>query len=278
MTDARSSAVGLSAARIIVGVAVLVKAAIVGPILLELSAPGAIRLPMESWLPLLPAGSVPVVIAAWLLSGAAFLVGWRTSAASAVLCVTQIAVLLGDQQLYSNHLYLLTTVVALLGLADAGAALSLDARRRGASGRPADGPVMLLKAQVTIVYGFAALAKLNLPFLSGAVVGQVLGHASILPFPDALRTFTVMATLAWLAILLEGFLAIAFWFDRLRPAGVVTGVALHLSFVLFMMKPLDLVVFGMIMFALYLLHLQNVPRWLEGRIFPRSMPTPGAST
>lgn len=248
----------LGVARATIGVAALLKAGVVGPILLGLAEPGAIRLPFPG-LPPLPAAAVPGILAVWIGAAATLALGWRTRASAGLLCLTLVTVLLGDQQLYSNHLYLLATLVGLLGLADAGAAVSLDARRSGIRERVPGWPVALLKLQVTIVYGFAALAKLNLVFLSGAVMNAYLGRGAPLGFPEALRTVGVMAPLSLAAIGVECFLALAVWSRRWRPAMFVTGLAFHAAIVLGMPSTGELVVFSLAMFALYLLFLDAEP-------------------
>lgn len=247
-----SRAVG--AARIAVGTAALLKLAILAPILLALRDPSVLRLPVASWLPPLPPGAVPILIGVWLVAGCAFTIGWRTRWAGVVLCLALVCALFGDQQLYSNHLYLLLTVTGLLTLADSGAARSLDARRTGGKRRIPAWPVTLLKVQVSIVYGFAALAKLNLPYLSGAVLNAYVGRDSILPFPEAARSFEILAALAWLSILVEAFLAVAFWSRRWRVAAIAVGVIFHLGVIVFFATPAELVVFALIMFALYPLY------------------------
>lgn len=245
----------VAVARIVVGAAVLLKAGVLVPTLLALRDPAVLRVPMASWLPALPADAVPAVIGVWLVSGTAFLLGWRTRLAGGVLAAVVLITLLGDQQLYSNHLYLAVTLTALLTLADAGAALSLDARRRGARPRVTAWPVTLLKLQVTIVYGFAALAKLNLVYISGAVLNTQLGWGSLVAVPDALRRWEVMSVLALVSILAEAFLALALWSERWRPVGFGLGLAFHAAIVLGMDPTGELIVFSALMFALYLLFL-----------------------
>src|SRR5690606_26430882 len=63
-------------------------------------------------------------------------------------------------QFYSNHLYLLALVVSIL-------ALGAPARGKG-SGAP--WAAALLMAQVTIVYAYAGLAKLNPSWIAGDVL------------------------------------------------------------------------------------------------------------
>ena len=58
----------------------------------------------------------------WVLVAIAFVIGWRTRVAGAVLgCLIGYSLLL-DQQLYSNHLYLLFLIVVLLTISAAAAA------------------------------------------------------------------------------------------------------------------------------------------------------------
>lgn len=249
----------LGMARVLVGIAALAKASIVIPVLSALADPTAFRLPLASWIPALSHVFIPVVVGVWLVAAIAFLVGWQTPWAGGALLVALTTVLVGDQQLYSNHLYLLATVVGLLTLAGAGRTVSLDARGAEEPSRSPRCAVLLLKMQVSIVYGFTALAKLNVTFLSGAVLGAVLGRGSLLTFPDGARTFTVMASLSGGAILVEMFLAAALWSPRWRPVAVAVGVLFHLSIVLFVGPVLELVVFALIMFALYLIHLEDPP-------------------
>lgn len=251
-----SRAVGF--ARVAVGTAALLKVAILAPVLLALDDPVWLRLPVASWLPPLPAEAFPAVVALWVVAGAAFALGWRTRPAGGALCLALLYTLLADRHLYSNHLYLLLTVTTLLTLADSGAALSLDARRTGGRARIPAWPVLLLKIQLSVVYGFAALAKLNLPYLSGGVLNAYLGRKALLPFPDAARTVAVMAALAWTSIALELFLAAGFWSRRRRRAAVLAGIAFHATAVLLLPAAAELVVFAIVMFGLYVLHFEDV--------------------
>lgn len=237
------------------GVAALFKLAVLVPSFMAIRDPRILRLPMSQWLGPLPSELIPAVIGAWGVAGFVFLFGWHTRTAGGVLSLAMLMTLLGDQQLYSNHLYLALTLTVLLTVADAGAAISLDARRSGTRAEVPLWPVTLLKLQVTIVYGFAALAKLNLVYVSGAVLNAQLGWGSILPFPDGLRRWEVMSVLALLSILTEAFLAVALWSPRLRSVGFGLGLAFHIAIVLGMDPAAELIVFSLLMFSLYLLHL-----------------------
>jgi hypothetical protein len=223
-----------------IAVAALAKAMLLAPLFLALAEPGTARFSVAAWIPVLPAGAILPVWCVWMLAGVAFLLGWHTRWAGGALFVALVCVLSGDQQLYSNHLYLLATIVGLFTLLETG----WVAR-----------PILLLRLQVSIVYGFAALAKVNVAYLSGAVLNIYIGHGSVVPFPDGLRVAVVMAPLAWLSIIGEGMLATGFWLPRWRMGATVLGVLMHVGMVLFLGTPLALAVFAVMMFALYVLHL-----------------------
>jgi predicted DCC family thiol-disulfide oxidoreductase YuxK len=204
-----------------------------------------------------------LVIGLWLVGGVMLMVGWHTRLGG-VMLVTALAVsLLSDQQTYSNHLYLMLPVAALFTVADSGAALSLDARRTGASDWVPGWPVWLLCAQVSIVYGFAALAKLNPDFMSGSVVAAYLRREGPLAIPGAWRSLEPMLILSLVAICSEAFLAFALWMPRWRPAAMVVGLGLHLFIAAWLSPTSSLVVFSLLMLPLYLLFLEAVP---EGRV------------
>lgn len=213
-------------ARAAVGVAVLLTLVQEAPRLLALSDPGSLRMGWRVGLPPLPDGAGwGLLIAAGILA-AAFLVGFRARWSGALLCVTLTAILLTDRQLYSNHLYLLNLEVGLLALADAGRARGLDGRRV-----PDEGvrvwPLVLLMAQVSVVYFFAGLAKLNLEFLSGAVLASLLGST-----PGGFEAIEgwapALAAAAALVAVVEAGLAAALWSRRLRRLAAAAGGLMHL--------------------------------------------------
>lgn len=259
LVSATSPARPLAVARIVVGAAALLKLVALATYASRLFSPGMLRVPY-GWAPVLPAVVVWALVALCLAAAAAFLLGWRTRWAGAFLTFSIGALLLVDQQLYSNHLYLLGLTVLLLTLADSGATLSLDARDDRPRAQVPRWPVTLLKIQVTIVYGFAAVAKLNVEYLSGAALNSSLARQGVLAFPELLRTVEVLAPLAVITVMIEMVLALALWSARLRPAAFVLGMLLHLVIIVSMDPRLDLVVFSMVMFSMYLLFMDAAPK------------------
>jgi hypothetical protein len=107
------------------------EAADLGPVLLTLARGEVIRLPFWRWAPDISVGMAWLLVALWAAAGAGLLLGWRSRWTGALLVAVMAAVLLLDQQLYSNHFYLLILLSLLVTAADSGAALSLDALRVG---------------------------------------------------------------------------------------------------------------------------------------------------
>jgi predicted DCC family thiol-disulfide oxidoreductase YuxK len=118
-----------------------------------------------------------------------------------------------------------------------------------------------LKTQVSAVYGFAALSKLNREYLAGITVGAYVSPAVLAPLPDPLRT-AVLLGWSWSSIALELFLAGALWIAPLQPMAFLAGLMLHTAMVLLLPPRLgfQLAIFAIEMFALYLVFLAAPPR------------------
>jgi predicted DCC family thiol-disulfide oxidoreductase YuxK len=249
----------LGVARIGLAVAALLELPNSAGTLLRLAEPSVIHAPYLDWTPRVSAPIAAAAIGLWLASALVFMVGWRTRVAGTVLTATLASVVLLDQQLYSNHLYLMVLAAGLLTLADSGAAISLDARRAGSRDWVPGWPVWLLCLQVTFVYGFAALAKLNPDFLSGSVVASYLRRDGPLAVPDAWRSLEPMLVLSILAVLTEAFLAVRLWSRRWLPAAMVAGLGLHVFITGWLTPTASLLVFSVLILPLYLLFLDAAP-------------------
>jgi len=236
-------------ARIGVGAAAVIRAVDGTPVLLGLSDPHLLRVPYLSWLQ--PSTSISLtLILLWVAAATAFTLGYRTRIAGALLTGVLMLVLVYDRQTYSNHLYLMMLLVGLLTVADSGAALSVDARHGRGAAVCSGGAVLLIKAQVSIVYGFAGLWKLNEAFLSGLVLASQLG-TGLVGFPDRFRTPYLLALVSAGAVCTEIAIAVGLWFRRSRTAAIGLGVALHGVIALFMAPTVQLIVFAMELVVLY---------------------------
>jgi hypothetical protein len=192
-------------------------------------APGTVTLPLTG-LPTLPHAAVPWLVGMWVCGAIAFMAGWYRRTAGVVLLGLMAYPLLMDERTYSNHLYLLCLLVLILTWAD------------GVTART------LLRVQLSIVYAYAALGKINLSFLSGA---------ALLPYtrtvlPESWIRFEVLAPFALATLLAEGFLAAAFWSDRLRPWAWTLGLVLHVGAVAMVQQGrMGVLIFGLAMIGLY---------------------------
>jgi hypothetical protein len=242
-------------ARIVIGLAVLLK--LVGGIriLTRLTEPTTIKLPMFAWLPAPTPATVTLLLVLWGVGGVCFLIGWRTRSAGVLLTIVFAVQLVLDQQTYSNHLYLLALVTAWLTVADAGAAWSVDARRRPRAAVPA-WPVFLLQAQASVVYAYAALSKVTPDYLSGLALAPFVPLQAWVGLIGLPAAATIVLLMSWAAIPLEAMLAIYLWSPRHRAAVALLGVVLHLGMVALIYRMrLDLSVFALVMWGLYLLFL-----------------------
>jgi predicted DCC family thiol-disulfide oxidoreductase YuxK len=258
-TGSRGPSRPLALARIGIAIAVLLELPNTGKVLMQLDDPGIIRAPIFPWTPALDDGLALVLMGLWAATTVALLLGWRTRRAAAALCATLATVLLLDQQLYSNHLYLMVLLSGLLAVADSGAALSLDARRSGERGEVSRWPVSLLRFQVSVAYGFAALAKLNPDFLSGSTVAISLRDSGPLAIPDAWRSFEPMLILAVMAVCAEAFIAVAIWSKDLRPLAFVVALGLHGSLAIWFAPTYPLIIFAAVMLPVLILFLDPAP-------------------
>lgn len=145
--------------------------------------------------------------------------------------------LLSRLEMYNQHLYLIGSICLILLVNTA--------------------VPELLKAQLTIVYAFAAITKLNEAFLSGTViyasaVNRPFWH-NVLAFEPA---FWFLVALSAAAIATEAFLAFALWMRRLRWFALVVGVGFHAVMLILMTEDpasfLRLSIFSFLMLVLYI--------------------------
>ena len=260
LLDRKTDARPLGLTRIVLGLAAVLFTLELAESLGRLGAPGIFRFPVIeqlAWIPGSPA--VVGIIGLWAATATAFLVGWYARVAGVVLVGLGTLVLGIDQQLYSNHLTLLTVLTGLVALPDGGAALSLDARAGRGSARVAEWGIWLIKVQITSLYAFAALSKLNPSYLSGSVMASYLRTDGPLAVPEAWRSFEPMLVLSVVALLSELFLAVALWLPRWRRNAFVVGLGLHAFILLTFQPPLALLVFGLASMAPYVLFLDAAP-------------------
>ena len=122
--------------------------------------------------------------------------------------------------------------------------------------------MLLLKSQLSIVYGFAGLAKLNADYLSGAILSLNWTQSGFAAIPETWHRYEFLHPVAVTGIMVEIVLALAFWIPRWRWPAAGLGVAFHAGIVVSLdhILRVQLIVFSMEMFALYILFLPRGAR------------------
>jgi hypothetical protein len=121
------------------------------------------------WVPRPSEGAMLLVLVTVASAAALVAVGWWYRPAIVTFLIGFTWVELIDVTTYLNHYWFVTLAGALLCFLPADACLSVAAWRRGAEREIPAGAVMLLEAQVAIVYVFAGIAKLHTDWLVHAL-------------------------------------------------------------------------------------------------------------
>jgi uncharacterized membrane protein YphA (DoxX/SURF4 family) len=246
--------------RIAMGTIALVRGVAAYWLLWPLTDSEIVKVPFVAWMPSPTPVVVAVVLGSWVVAAACFAIGFHTRLAGTVLAVAMALVLFIDQQAYSNHLYLLIVIVGLLVVAGPAGALSVD-NRRGAPAPPANWAVLLIKLQITVVYLFAAITKINASYLAGSVLSAQVGRG-LIQATWAAQSSALMRGTAFASIVLEVVIGLYLWHPQRRYVAVGAGVLLHGGITLLMPSPVLLGLFGAIMLSSYLLF---IPPTVKGR-------------
>ncbi len=199
--------------------------------------------------------TLPGIVAlagAFLAAGAALTVGWHARLSAAVACAISAWLFFVDQSFWGHHVYFMTLMLLMLALADSDASLSVRWIRQGRPERDVPAwPAWLAQVQLSLAYFFTSVAKLNPAFLSGDVMRDRIVTA---PGMSAMAQ-----PLAIVALAAEAFLAFALWSRRLRPWAFVIGFGMHVLIPVLLTPYVGLVVFSMLVFAVYVLFLDVPP-------------------
>ncbi|WP_026535852.1 HTTM domain-containing protein [Arthrobacter sp. H14] len=213
-------------------------------------AAGRITIPFFGWFPPIDERSVAVVFVFGVIGSIALIAGFRSRTAAGSVAVVTVFILLWDQQTYSSHQLLLLCLSAYLAMGRPGASWSLDAKVRGHQESHVSWPNTLIMTQISVVYFFTALAKINPVFLGG----DVLRSAMWMPLPDF-----VYVPLSIGAVAMELFLALALWSRRLVRMTIALGIVLHAGIVVTLDQPLVLFAFALLMVGTYPLFYARAP-------------------
>lgn len=239
LTEQRVPARPVALARILLSLGAALTCA-EGAVLLTAVRDGAVRLPVTgggySAMSIPPQVWLLVMVTASLL----MLAGAAVPVCAATVAAGNVALLLADQQLYSNHRFLLVLLCVWFTLAQSDRALSVAARVRR---RPVQDvpwwPQLLIIATVSSCYVFAGISKVNPEFLSGDLMASMS--------PD----WVPSDLLSWATGPTEILIGAGLWWRPLRRTALALGAVLHLSIIALLGTPVVFTAFALLCVSAY---------------------------
>lgn len=217
------------------------------------------------------AGLRITVWASLLVASIALMVGWRSRLAALLVFVGVMTFERGNPFTFNSGDALIRLEALFLVLAPCGAAYSLDRRRAVGSFWSAQvrAPwvIRLMQVQVTVIYVFAVLDKLQgHTWTEGTAVSYALQMTDIGNFsiPHAITSNALLMNVAtWVTLSLELAIGVLVWKPRARAKVLAAGVALHAALVL----TFGIAFFSFAIFVLYLAFLppERVRAWIANR-------------
>lgn len=234
----------LAAGRILLGLASLIVATEWFETLGRVSTGTRLQLPYFDALPDLGPSMVLGMFAVAMVAGLGAVLGIAGRLPMILVCATSVAALAADEQAFSNHLVLLALLALYLSCSGAGLTLKPGAWNRKV--QVPYWPAFLVKLQITTVYAWTAISKVNEQYLSGEVIGHHL--RDWVPVSQQLLPLLAAGSVA-----AELFLSVALWIPALRPIAFLVGAGLHLGIVVMLNTAMPLIAFALIMLAGYVL-------------------------
>lgn len=155
-------------------------------------------------------------------------VGFATRLAAAFYFAGFGYVFLLEQARYLNHFYLVLLLALLLAWLPTDGVWSVRAWRKGSRTAPC-GAIWLLRAQIAVVYGFGALAKLNGDWLRGEPLRQWLRERGEVPWLGPLFEQPWLPwAMSWSGLLLDLLVVPLLLLRRTRPAMFAAITLFHL--------------------------------------------------
>lgn len=200
--------------------------------------------------------------ASMAVSAAALAVGFHTRLSAGVFFVLFGYAELLDKSAYLNHYYLVTLLGFLLVLVPAGAAWSLDARRRRAERRVPRWTYWIFRAQLCLVYFYAGAAKLNPDWLwHGEPLRLWLGTFTDLPLLGPLFEQGWFALgMSWAGALYDLCVAPLLIWRKTRAFAFAFAVAFHVS--VWLLFPIGIFPWVMLIGATLFFEPEWPRRWL----------------
>lgn len=183
------------------------------------------------WIRPLPGAWMLGYYAAMALCGVLVMLGWRYRLALLVFAVLWAGAYVMQSVSYNNHYYLLLLLALLMQVVPAHAWASLDARRV-AGLRSVTCPrwcLFLLRAQVGVVYAFAAIAKVDLDWLAARPLAMWLGSRADWPGGAVIAHPWTAYVLAWGGLAFDALVVPLLLWRRTRLFAFGLAIAFHLT-------------------------------------------------
>jgi predicted DCC family thiol-disulfide oxidoreductase YuxK len=179
-----------------------------------------------------------LLVLVWLAAAIALAAGRRPRLAAGVLAALAGLLMVLESGVYNQHLYLLGLICLLVSLVEVRPNAMAD-DHAGATASVPRWPLLLLMFQMSVVYGFGALAKLSIDFATGRVLFTILIQQPVARVAgDLLASAAILVPLSMATILVELYLAFGAWFPRARAAVLAVAGPLHVAMLILL--PLNL--------------------------------------
>jgi hypothetical protein len=188
--------------------------------------------------------TVMVVLGSWAIGTVAFAVPRTRLAFGWLGPVGVVGASLLDRQVFTDITFLIVLAFAMHWWSGLLGRRTITSHLRGV-------PLRVLQSQISIVFFWTAIAKLNPRFLSGAVLST--SFTGPVPPPDFLLQREALVALAVATVFGEAVLAVALWVDTLRPMALTAAVGFHVLILMFFRPTLALAAFACVMGSGYLL-------------------------
>ncbi len=220
-----------------------------------LRRPEFVRAPPFDWMPAFEStGAILAFAGVWIAASFGLIIGYRARWCALGLVAGTVLRFLIDQNMWSNHTYFVGLALLLLSLTESDASLSVRWVREGRPERQVTAwPLVLLQLQLSIVYFYSAIAKMNPTFLGGEILSARLSVPGVVDNPVVIKLASV-ATIG-----LELFLSFALWIPSLRYWGFLAGAVFHALIPLSIHLYAGLVAFSIATLSPYILFLDDRP-------------------
>jgi predicted DCC family thiol-disulfide oxidoreductase YuxK len=187
-----------------------------------------------------------VALGLWAVLAVAVVTGWRGRVAAAAMSLLGAYMITAGIEFFNNnHMYLTTSCLALVAFSDCERHFAI----RPAAAIPDAWPRRLMQIQLTIVYLFAGLQKINGEFLSGDALNHFMAQTvgPLAPLAHTLQGTALVTPMAYVVVLTEASLSLMVWSKRLRTVAFAVVLPLHTGMLLVAYNWLEL--YGIVLFA-----------------------------